>query len=62
MDKIRGYVLESYKELVGKVTWPSLQELQKSALVVLVASMIIALLLLFMDLISNKALGFYYGL
>ncbi len=54
--------MESYKELVGKVTWPSLQELQKSALVVLVASMIIALLLLFMDLISNKALGFYYGL
>ena len=53
--------MESYKELATKVTWPTLQDLQKSAVVVLAASLIIALILLLMDLVSNKALGFYYG-
>lgn len=61
MNRIRAYVMESYKELATKVTWPTLQDLQKSAVVVLAASLIIALILLLMDLVSNKALGFYYG-
>lgn len=61
MNSIRTYIMESYKELTTKVTWPSLQDLQKSAVVVLAASIIIALALLVMDLVSSKALGFYYG-
>lgn len=61
MNSIRAYIMESYKELTTKVTWPSLQDLQKSAVVVLAASIIIALALLVMDLLSSKALGFYYG-
>ncbi len=45
-----------------KVTWPTFAELQKSAIVVLIASMIIALVLLAMDLFSNKVLDFYYAM
>lgn len=61
MNRIRAYVMEAYKELTTKVSWPSLQELQKSAVVVLAASILIALALLVMDLAANKTLGFYYG-
>ena len=61
MNRIRTYILESYHELANKVTWPTFQDLQKSAVVVLTASMIIALILLAMDLVSNKALNIYYG-
>jgi preprotein translocase subunit SecE len=62
MNKIKEYIIESYKELSQKVTWPTWQELQKSAVVVLVASVLIAVILLVMDLASNKILDAYYSL
>lgn len=46
---LKTYVKESYNELVHKTTWPSWQELQSSAVVVLVATFIIALIVLVMD-------------
>ena len=61
MDKVRTYIKESYLELSEKVTWPTLAELQKSAVVVLVASLIIALVLLVMDLAANNVLDIYYN-
>ena len=43
MKKIIIYFQESYKELVHKVTWPSWKELQGSAILVMVSSLIIAI-------------------
>ena len=48
--KIINYFKESYKELIFKVTWPTWEELQSSAILVMIASLIIALIIAFMDL------------
>ena len=45
-----NYIKESYSELVQKVSWPTSKELTNSAVVVLVASIIIALVVWAMDL------------
>ncbi|MFT5166985.1 MAG: preprotein translocase subunit SecE [Saprospiraceae bacterium] len=60
MDKIKLYIVESYNELVNKVTWPSWASLQSSTILVLVASLIIAIVIFFMDLISKQALDLVY--
>ena len=44
-----GYIKDSYKELVEKVSWPSFAQLQSSTIVVMVASIIFALVVLVMD-------------
>jgi len=48
--KIIDSIKESYSELVHKVSWPSSKELVNSAVVVLIASIIIALIVWLMDL------------
>ncbi len=60
--KIVTYFKEAYAELVHKVTWPSWEELQGSAILVMVASLIIALVVAFMDLIAKNLMSFIYGL
>lgn len=45
-----NYVKESFNELVHKVTWPSMSSLQNSAILVMIASVVIALIVLAMDL------------
>jgi preprotein translocase subunit SecE len=62
MDKFVLYLKESYSELLEKVTWPTWPNLLESARVVIIASVIIALVILVMDLIANTALGFIYNL
>jgi preprotein translocase subunit SecE len=47
--KIKRYIKESYNELVNKVTWPAWSDLQNSAIVVMVASLIIAVIVSLMD-------------
>ena len=42
--KITNYCKESYDELVHKVSWPTRKELSSSAVVVLYASLLIALM------------------
>ena len=59
---IKGYFRESYTELVHKVTWPTWAELQNSAVLVLVATLIIALIVAFMDLGFSKIMEFIYSL
>ena len=44
-----GYIKDSYKELVEKVSWPSFAQLQSSTMVVMVASLIFAIIVLVMD-------------
>ncbi|HHT03946.1 MAG TPA: preprotein translocase subunit SecE [Bacteroidales bacterium] len=50
MSKIINYVKDSYDELMYKVSWPTMAELQNSTIVVFVASLIIALIIFFMDI------------
>lgn len=49
MNKIVNYIKESYSELVNKVSWPTRNEVLSSSVVVLSASVIIALVILVMD-------------
>jgi preprotein translocase subunit SecE len=49
MSGVTEYIKESYIELTQKVTWPTWRELYNSAVVVLIASIIIALLIFGMD-------------
>ena len=47
--KLKHYFSEAFNELVHKVSWPTWSELQSSAIVVMVASLIIALIVFAMD-------------
>lgn len=60
MSKIVSYIKESYTELSKKVTWPSWSQLQNSAIVVMVASLIFALAVFVMDLVFKNIMTFTY--
>lgn len=45
MKKIINYIKDSYNELVHKVSWPSRSELTNSAVIVMIASIIMALVI-----------------
>ncbi len=60
--RIVNYFKNSYNELVHKVTWPSWSELQSSAIVVMVASIIFALVILAMDLVFENLMNAIYRL
>ena len=69
MSKFGEYVKSSYDELVHKVSWPTFKELQSSAVVVAVASLVIALLVFAMDIVFGVhtwnwqgLLGYFYSL
>lgn len=49
MSKIGTYISETRNELFNKVSWPTWPELQSSAIVVMVSSVIIALVVFSMD-------------
>jgi len=49
MANVSEYIKESYIELTQKTTWPTWRELQSSAILVLVASLIIAMIIFLMD-------------
>jgi preprotein translocase subunit SecE len=49
MSKIGIYLSETKNELVNKVSWPTWTELQSSAIVVMISSVIIALVVFGMD-------------
>jgi preprotein translocase subunit SecE len=60
MSKIRTYIEESTDELFNKVSWPTWSELQSSALVVMVAAVIISLLIFVMDSSFSSIMEFIY--
>ena len=59
---IVGYFKESYDEWTHKVSWPTWSELQNSAIVVSVASLIIALTVFLMDFSFREILDAFYSL
>lgn len=62
MEKVKTYLRESFDELMHKVSWPTWTELQSSAVIVLVASIIIALVVAVMDLAFNNLMEFIYSI
>jgi preprotein translocase, SecE subunit, bacterial len=58
--KIVNYIKESYNELVYKVSWPTRAELTSSAVVVLFASIIIAIVVFAIDLVFENAMRLVY--
>lgn len=62
MNKIRAYLSEVTDELVNKVTWPTWSELQESAIIVMIATVIFAVIVFTMDLSFNKGMEQLYKL
>lgn len=59
-DKIINYCKACYNELAHKTTWPTRAELTHSAVVVLSASLIIALVVFIMDSAFRWLMGGVY--
>lgn len=62
MEKLRGLFKEYSDELLYKVQWPSLDDLQSSTVTVLIASLLIALVIAAMDFVFNSGMGGLYSL
>ncbi len=60
--KLKNYLKEAFNELVHKVSWPTWAELQSSAIVVMIASLIISLIVFVMDFSFEKLLSAIYGM
>ena len=58
--KIGAYIKDSFDELLNKVTWPTWEELQSSAVVVAIASLIIALIIFAMDQVFSNLMQLFY--
>lgn len=61
MEKIKAYIKDSYNELFHKVSWPTWSELQSSAIVVLVASLLIGLMVFGIDTIFQLVMNLIYS-
>ena len=60
INKVTNYLQETYNELIHKVSWPSWADLQGSAIVVMIASLIIALIVFSMDFSFETIFGKFY--
>jgi preprotein translocase subunit SecE len=60
--KIKLYLQEAFNELIHKVSWPTWPDLQSSALVVMVASLIIALIIFAMDYSFQNLMDLVYSM
>ncbi len=60
--KFIDYCKVSYEELVHKTTWPSRSELMNSAVLVLVASLCIAVVVFVIDQFFQHGMELIYGM
>lgn len=60
MNKLVSYLKDSYNEMINHVTWSTYPELQSSAVLVLVASLILTGAIWVMDLAFNGGLNAFY--
>jgi len=60
--KIKNYIQEVYNELKNKVSWPTWSELQNSAIVVMIASLLFALIIFVMDFSFDNLMSAIYKL
>lgn len=62
MENLRATFREYMDELLYKVQWPTLEELQSSTVTVLIASILIALAIAAMDFVFSTSMGGLYSL
>ncbi len=62
MRKLINYFKESYSEMTKKVSWPTWSKLQSSAIVVMVASVIFAVVIFVMDFAFQNLMTAIYTL
>ena len=62
MRKFVNYLKESFVELTKKTTWPTWSKLQSSALLVIVATVILAVLLFVVDYLFQSLMTAIYTL
>ena len=62
MRRFINYVKESYAEMTRKVSWPTWDKLQNSAIVVMVASVIFAIVIFAMDFCFQNLMSAIYTL
>ena len=60
-NSIVTYCKDSYEELAHKTQWPTRMELTHTAIVVLAASIVIALIVFFMDTVFDELMKLVYG-
>jgi preprotein translocase subunit SecE len=60
MKKVVEFFSESYTEMVNNVTWPKYSELQSSAVLVLVASLIFAIVIGLIDIAFKTGMEWFY--
>ncbi|MCK4855159.1 MAG: preprotein translocase subunit SecE [Bacteroidales bacterium] len=60
--KIKTYIQETWNELIYKVSWPSWSDLQNSAVVVMIGTVIISLIIFAMDVSFRNIMEMIYGL
>ena len=60
--KIKAYFQETWNELVHKVSWPTWSELQNSAMVVMIGTVIISLIIFAMDFSFRNIMEMIYSL
>ena len=60
MRKFINYLKESYAEMTKKVAWPTWDKLQNSAIVVMVASVIFAIVIFAMDFCFQHLMSAIY--
>ena len=60
--KTLTHIEESYNELVHKVSWPSKTDLANSTVIVMVASILMALLICCVDFVCNEVMHGIYSI
>ena len=62
MMKIKVYIQETWNELINKVSWPTWSDLQNSAVVVMIGTVIISLIIFAMDVSFRNIMEMIYSL
>jgi preprotein translocase subunit SecE len=60
--KIKVYIQETWNELIHKVSWPTWSDLQNSAVVVMIGTVIISLIIFAMDVSFRNIMEMIYSL
>ena len=58
--KLLTYFREVYDEMFHKVSWPTWKELQSSAMIVMIASLLIAVVIFLMDFSFEHVMDWIY--
>lgn len=60
--KLLTDLLDSYNELVYKVSWPSKKDLANSTVIVMVASILMAIVIWAIDVVFDSVMNLIYSL